>query len=123
MAPTLSVSYCHLNIIKHSQILGSHSGVDENQSLLGCDTVWTGNWFSVFHRIIPPSFSRVSSFHSLIILGNGCNMVLGQKPFIQKHSITSQETQILIRHSSDKVKADKEGPFHLYIQLFYVRNH
>ena len=48
MAPTLSVSYCghgicHLNIIKHHEILGSHSGVDEDQRLLGCDTVWTGN--------------------------------------------------------------------------------
>jgi hypothetical protein len=48
MAPTLSASYCghkifHLNIIKYSEILGSHSGVDENQSLLGCDTVWMGS--------------------------------------------------------------------------------
>ena len=128
MAPTLSASYCghkicHLNIFKHSEILGSYGGVDENQSLLGCDTVWMGSWFPVFHRIIPPSFSRVSSLHSLNILEDGCNMVLGQKPLTQKHSITSQKTQILIRHSSDKVKADKEGPFHLYIHLFYVLNH
>ena len=101
MTPTLSVSYCRLNIIKHSEILGSHSGVDENQSLLGCDTVWMGNWFPVFHRIMPPSFSRVSSLHSLSILEDASSMVLGQKLLTQKHSITSQKTQILIRHSSD----------------------
>jgi len=65
--------------------------------------------FPVFHRTIPPSFSRVSSLHSLNSLEDGCNMVLGQKPLTQKPSVTSQRTQILIRHSSNKVKAGKEG--------------
>ena len=36
------------------EVSGYHSGVAEDSSLLGCDTVLLSEWFATFRRIIVP---------------------------------------------------------------------
>lgn len=81
---------------------GSHSTVDEELRLLGCDTVLLIHWFITFQMIVSPSSPSILSppiqsvLHGLLILENEGDMILWN---IRNHwpcnSVTYQTTWIL----------------------------
>jgi hypothetical protein len=55
------VSLCMNRLSEYCEILGSHIGVAEDSSLLGCYALLLGVWFLMFRRIVVSSCSVSNS--------------------------------------------------------------